>query len=102
MVDSNGSGLADSSACDIITCMGIFGRFRSKPISPAIEQYLEQFIATIVLVATDGEWTRREIPDMKWGHKFAARKNIAAYDAAVVGYPQRMRDYNKRRKGRQF
>ncbi len=100
--------------------MGFFARFRSKPISPAIEQYLEEFIATkvgveayveppttldtatILLVASDGEWTRRQIPDMASGHKFAARKGIAAYDAAVVGYPQRMRDYNKRRKGRQY
>jgi hypothetical protein len=29
---------------------------------------------------------------------FARRHGLPLYDAAVVGYPQRMRDYNARRK----
>ena len=31
-------------------------------------------------------------------HEFAERLQIPGYDAAVVGYPQRMRDYNTRNK----
>lgn len=53
---------------------------------------------TLLLVAWDGEWTRRVIPGPEWGHKLAQSLQIPSYDAAVVGYPQRMRDYNSRNK----
>jgi len=53
---------------------------------------------TVVLIAHDGEWTRRRVPNVQtaraWGHK----AGIPVYDVALVGYPQRMRDYNARRK----
>jgi len=54
---------------------------------------------TILLVAFDGEWTRRKVPSPQWAHAFAASLKIPGYDAAVVGYPQRMRDYNSKHKG---
>ena len=53
---------------------------------------------TILLIAYDGEWTRRRVPSPQWAHSFAESLQIPAYDAAVVGYPQRMRDYNHRQK----
>ena len=53
---------------------------------------------TLLLVAHDGEWTRRRVPSVKWAHDFANRHRVPSYDAAVVGVPQRMRDYNRRRK----
>jgi hypothetical protein len=53
---------------------------------------------TLVLVASDGEWTRRRVPSVQWAHEFANKHGIPSYDAAVVGYPQRMRDWNRRRK----
>ena len=53
---------------------------------------------TLLLVAWDGEWTRRVVPSPEWGHKFAESLQLPGYDAAVVGYPQRMRDYNTRNK----
>jgi hypothetical protein len=53
---------------------------------------------TLLLVAHDGEWTRRRVPSVKWAHDFCNRNHIASYDAAVVGIPQRMRDYNRRKK----
>jgi hypothetical protein len=53
---------------------------------------------TLLLVAHDGEWTRRRVPSVKWAHEFANRNGVPSYDAAVVGVPQRMRDYNARRK----
>ena len=55
---------------------------------------------TILLVAFDGEWTRRKVPSPEWAHAFAGHLKIPGYDAAVVGYPQRMRDYNTRQKRR--
>ena len=53
---------------------------------------------TIILVAHDGEWTRRRVPSVEWAHRFANKHAVPSYDAAVVGYPERMRDYNRRRK----
>ena len=54
---------------------------------------------TLLLVAHDGEWTRRRAPSVEWAHDFANRLGVPSYDAAVVGIPQRMRDYNRRQKG---
>jgi len=51
---------------------------------------------TLLLVAYDGEWTRRRVPSPDWARSFAKHMEIPGYDAAVVGYPQRMRDYNHR------
>ena len=53
---------------------------------------------TLLLVAHDGEWTRRRVPSIQWAHKFANQHQVPSYDAAVVGIPQRMRDYNRRQK----
>ena len=53
---------------------------------------------TLLLVAHDGEWTRRRVPSVQWAHDFANRNRVPSYDAAVVGVPQRMRDYNRRKK----
>ena len=55
---------------------------------------------TLLLVAIDGEWTRRRVPSAEWAHRFANKLGIPSYDAAVVGIPDRMRDYNRRQKGR--
>lgn len=53
---------------------------------------------TLLLVAADGEWTRRRVPDAEEAHEFANRLGIPSYDAQVVGYPQRMRDWNARQR----
>ncbi|MBA2446225.1 MAG: hypothetical protein H0V49_12970 [Nocardioidaceae bacterium] len=53
---------------------------------------------TLLLVAVDGEWTRRRVPSVEWAHDFANKNAIPSYDAAVVGYPDRMREFNRRNK----
>ena len=53
---------------------------------------------TLLLVAHDGEWTRRRVSSVEWAHTFCNRAQVPSYDAAVVGIPQRMRDYNRRKK----
>ena len=57
---------------------------------------------TLLLVAHDGEWTRRRVPSVQWAHDFANKHHVPSYDAAVVGIPQRMRDYNRRKKQQGF
>ena len=58
---------------------------------------------TLLLVAHDGEWTRRRVPSIEWAHDFCNRFQVPSYDAGLVGIPQRMRDYNSRvkKQGRQ-
>ena len=53
---------------------------------------------TLLLVAYDGEWTRRRVPSVEWAHRFANNHGIPSYDAGVVGYPARMREWNRRQK----
>ncbi len=55
---------------------------------------------TMLLVAHDGEWTRRRVPSIEWAHEFANSHGIPSYDAAVMGYPDRMREFNRRKKER--
>lgn len=51
---------------------------------------------TLLLVAHDGEWTRRRVPSVQWAHAFANDLGVPSYDAAVVGVPRRMREFNRR------
>ena len=53
---------------------------------------------TLLLVAHDGEWTRRRVASVAWAHEFCNQHQVPSYDAAVVGVPERMRDYNRRKK----
>ena len=53
---------------------------------------------TLLLVAHDGEWTRRRVPSAKWAHEFCNKHHVPSYDAAVVGIPSRMREWNRRKK----
>jgi hypothetical protein len=87
-----------------------------RPANRADVDYLEQFVrtrrgveafveprttvteTTILLVAYDGEWTRRRIDGPDGARRFGHRLGIPVYDVNLVGYPQRMRDYNERRK----
>lgn len=66
-----------------------------------VEAYLEPRTAvtefTMMLIAADGEWTRRRVPSPEHARELCERLNIRVYDAALVGYPQRKRDYDSRR-----
>ena len=53
---------------------------------------------TMILIAHDGEWTRRRVPNGRTAAEFGQRLGIPIYNVQLTGYPQRMRDYNQRRK----
>ncbi len=53
---------------------------------------------TVVLVAGDGEWTRRRAGTEADARRLAGRLGIPVYDVEKIGYPQRMRDYDARRR----
>ncbi|ADB75961.1 oxidoreductase [Geodermatophilus obscurus] len=67
-----------------------------------VEGYVEPRTAvtetTIVLVAADGEWTRRRIDGPEAARRLSRELGIPVYDAQVTGYPQRMRDWSKDRR----
>ena len=54
--------------------------------------------ATVVLVAHDGEWTRRRIDGFEAVQKFGGKRSIPVYEVNRVGYPKRMREYTERLK----
>lgn len=92
------------------------GSTRVRASSGADARHLEEFVrsrrgvegfveprtavsdVTLLLVAHDGEWTRRRVPSVKWAHEFANSHRVPSYDAAVVGVPARMREWNRRKK----
>jgi hypothetical protein len=53
---------------------------------------------TVVLIAHDGEWTRRRIGSLEAAQQFGHRRSIPVYEVARVGYPKRMREYTERKK----
>jgi hypothetical protein len=67
-----------------------------------VEAYVEPATTmtptTVMLVATDGEWTRRKVPDARTAGQIARDLGIPVYDVQRVGYPQRVRDWNARQK----
>lgn len=67
-----------------------------------VEAYVEPRTAvtetTVVLIAATGEWTRRRVAGPEGAAELGKRLGIPVYDAGVVGYPQRMREWNARNK----
>ncbi len=53
---------------------------------------------TLVLVAGDGEWTRRRVDSPRAAFQLGTRAGIPVYDVAAVGYPPRMREWTAKRK----
>jgi len=49
---------------------------------------------SMLLVAGDGEWMRRAVPDTDWGRGFADRQGVMCFTAGIDPYPQRMRDWD--------
>ncbi len=100
--------------------MGLFDRIRRKRRSDSGAvpdlRYLHQWAAertgveafvepetsvtpmTVVLVAGDGEWTRRRAGGPAGARRIGQRLGIPIYDVHKVGYPQRMRDFDARRR----
>ena len=56
---------------------------------------------TVLLVAHDGEWTRRRIAGPEAAADFARKRQMPLYEVERVGYPKRMREYQARQKREQ-
>jgi hypothetical protein len=82
----------------------------------AVEQHLRSFVesrlgveayvepatsvtpTTIVLIAWDGEWTRRAVPSPRDGVEISHKLGGPVYDVNQTGYPNRLREWSKRRR----
>jgi hypothetical protein len=64
-----------------------------------VEGYLEPrtnlYSHSMLLVADDGEYLRRPIADPATARAFCGSHGLPLYDAARVGYPRRVRDYDR-------
>jgi hypothetical protein len=64
-----------------------------------VEVYLEPrtrlYGDSVLLVADDGEYLRRPVPDPSAVRRFCSEHGIPVYDAARTGYPRRVRDYDR-------
>ena len=67
-----------------------------------VEAYVEPSTnvtaTTVVLVAHDGEWTRRAISSRDEAFALARTLGLPTYDVLATGYPQRMRDWTSRQR----
>lgn len=101
--------------------MSLFDRFRRQrrgtPSGPApsgktlaelkgfitsregVEAYAEPptsvYAMSVCLVAADGEYMRRPVKDGKQAQELCTDAGVPLYDARIVGYPKRMREYQK-------
>ena len=99
--------------------MGLFDRFRRRETSAhprdtgrsvrelkefmatreGVEAFIEPptsvYAMTLCLVASDGEHIRRAVKHEKQAKELCAALGVPVYDARIVGYPKRMRDYER-------
>lgn len=53
---------------------------------------------TVMLIAHDGEWTRRRIDGPAGAFALGRKHNVPVYEVAKTGYPQRKRDFDARKR----
>lgn len=107
--------------------MGLFSRKRSPGASgssrrgqaqarSATTAHFREFVATrqgveayyeaetprepsaLMLVARDGEWTRRKVPGARDGAKLANELEVPFYEVVKTGYPDSVRQWNERKR----
>jgi hypothetical protein len=77
-----------------------FGRTR-RGVEGYVEPATNISTTTLVLVAHDGEWTRRAVGTPQAGFRVCRDLSIPVYDVNQTGYPSRMREWTRRqREGR--
>jgi len=67
-----------------------------------VEAYVEPptnvTATTVILIAHDGEWTRRAAGTRQSAFELAAGLGVPVYDVLQTGYPNRMREWNSRQR----
>ncbi len=69
-----------------------------------VEAYVEPptnvTATTVILIAHDGEWTRRAAGTRETAFTLARALEVPVYDVNQTGYPNRMREWNSRQRRR--
>ena len=69
-----------------------------------VEAYVEPptnvTATTVILIAHDGEWTRRAAGSRQAAFDLARSLGVPVYDVNQTGYPNRMREWNSRQRGK--
>ena len=69
-----------------------------------VEAYVEPptnvTATTVILIAHDGEWTRRAAGSREAAFELARSLEVPVYDVNKTGYPNRMREWNSRQRGK--
>ena len=67
-----------------------------------VEAYVEPptnvTATTVILIAHDGEWTRRAAGSRESAFDLARSLEVPVYDVLQTGYPARMREWNSRQR----
>lgn len=74
-----------------------FARTR-RGVEAYVEPQTTVTAMTVVLIAHDGEWTRRRIGGPDEARRLGQKLAIPVYDVAATGYPNRMREWTRRNK----
>ena len=86
-------GAADAAAAEL-TELEAFARSR-RGVEAYQEPRTNLYGLSVLLVADDGEYLRRPVPDEATLRAFCGRLGLPLYDARRVGYPRRVRDYER-------
>jgi len=60
-----------------------------------VEPPTSVYAMTLCLVAADGEYLRQPVKDEKHARRLCGEYGVPLYDARIVGYPKRMREYER-------
>ena len=94
---STGEGVLRGAVTADTAHLEQFARTR-RGVEAYVEPQTSVTAMTVVLVAHDGEWTRRRIDGPDGARRLGHRLGMPVYDVGATGYPQRMRDWTRRRK----
>lgn len=89
-----------SQAAAKIATVGHFERFVAS--RQGVEAYYERETprepSALMLVARDGEWTRRKVPGVAEAARLAQQLGIPFYEVVKTGYPDSIRQWNERQR----
>ncbi len=67
-----------------------------RGVEAYVEPATQDTAPTIILIAHDGEWTRRATPSREAAFELARKLGVPTYDVNLTGYPARMREWTSR------
>ena len=95
-------GRSDGPAMDIdLGAVQVhFGQFvqTRRGVGAFLEPATNVSAQSLVLVAADGEWTRRAVGSRAAAYGLANTLGIPIYDVLLTGYPSRMREWSSRQR----